>query len=70
MTTQVTVTVNGERVAVSAGASLGGLVEERAGRRAGVAAALNENVVPRAAWDTTPVGDGDRIEVVTAVQGG
>ena len=69
-TTQIRVTINGERVSVPAGSSLGVLVEDRAGRRAGVAAALNDDVVPRTAWDTTRVGEGDRIEVVTAVQGG
>lgn len=67
---QVTVTINGGQVRVPNGRSLGGLVDEYAGRRAGVAAALNDNVVPRTAWDTTRIGEGDRIEVVTAVQGG
>jgi len=36
----------------------------------GVAAALNDSVVPRSEWKTTPVRDGDRIEIVRAVQGG
>jgi sulfur carrier protein len=36
----------------------------------GVAAALNGEVVRRSAWGSTPLADGDQVEVVTAVQGG
>ena len=36
----------------------------------GVAAAVNEAVVPRSQWRGTLLGDGDRVEVLTAVQGG
>jgi sulfur carrier protein len=36
----------------------------------GVAAALNETVVPRTQWSATALSDGDRVEVLTAVQGG
>jgi sulfur carrier protein len=36
----------------------------------GVAAAVNETVVPRAQWATTALAEGDRVEVLTAVQGG
>lgn len=36
----------------------------------GVAVALNGEVVPRAAWSGTPLRDGDRVEVLTAAQGG
>jgi sulfur carrier protein len=36
----------------------------------GVAAAVNDEVVRRACWDSTPVADGDIVEVITAVQGG
>ena len=36
----------------------------------GVAVALDDAVVPRGAWRTTTVRPGDRVEVVTAVQGG
>ncbi|NUL34928.1 sulfur carrier protein ThiS, partial [Streptomyces lunaelactis] len=31
---------------------------------------VNESVVPRSQWAGTPLGDGDRVEVLTAVQGG
>jgi sulfur carrier protein len=36
----------------------------------GVAAAVNGEVVPRRSWPAMLVRDGDRVEVVTAVQGG
>jgi sulfur carrier protein len=38
--------------------------------RTGVAVALNEIVIPRIQWDTKMVHEGDRIEIVHAVQGG
>ncbi|HTA09982.1 MAG TPA: sulfur carrier protein ThiS, partial [Streptosporangiaceae bacterium] len=36
----------------------------------GVAAAVNGDVIRRAAWAATPLSDGDEVEVLTAVQGG
>ncbi|MEV4105180.1 sulfur carrier protein ThiS [Nonomuraea sp. NPDC049649] len=36
----------------------------------GVAVAVNDEVVTRSAWETTPLRDSDRVEVLTAVQGG
>jgi len=38
--------------------------------RPGIAVALNERVVPRRELENTPVNDGDRVEVIHAVQGG
>lgn len=38
--------------------------------RPGMAVARNEVVVPRARWVETPLAEGDRIEIITAVQGG
>lgn len=40
------------------------------GHDTGVAVAVNGAVVPRSAWATTALRDGDAVEVVTAVQGG
>jgi sulfur carrier protein len=39
------------------------------GRR-GVAVALNDVVVPHAAWPAQPLADGDRVLVIQATQGG
>ena len=36
----------------------------------GVAAALDGEVVPRGKWATTPVREGQQVEVLRAVQGG
>lgn len=36
----------------------------------GIAVALNGEVVPRSAWDATDLRPGDRVEVLTAAQGG
>lgn len=64
------VSVNGEARDVAAGTTLEALVATLTAAPSGVAAALNETVVPRARWSTTALTDGDRVEVLTAVQGG
>lgn len=64
------VSVNGQSRAVVSGTTLDLLVAELTAAPSGVAAALNETVVPRSQWAGTPLGDGDRVEVLTAVQGG
>ena len=38
--------------------------------RGGIAVAVGDRVVPRARWAETALANGDRIEVVTAAQGG
>ncbi|WP_406248151.1 sulfur carrier protein ThiS [Streptomyces anulatus] len=66
----VSVSVNGEVRAVPAGTGLDALVATLTPARSGVAAAVNESVVPRGQWAATTLGEGDRVEVLTAVQGG
>lgn len=66
----LTVLVNGERRLIAPGTALDALVRTLATSPSGVAAALNETVVPRARWTTTALAEGDRVEVLTAVQGG
>lgn len=39
-------------------------------RDRGVAVAVAAEVVPRTAWPTTVLSDGDEVEVLVAVQGG
>ena len=36
----------------------------------GIAVAVNGEVVPRSAWEATGLQPGDRVEVLTAAQGG
>lgn len=66
----VSLSVNGEAREIPGGLTLDRLVATLSQAPAGVAAAVNEIVVPRTQWPTTPLGDGDRVEVLTAVQGG
>ncbi|RLP83495.1 sulfur carrier protein ThiS [Micromonospora sp. BL4] len=63
-------TVNGSGRSVLGGASVADLVSEVAPQQRGVAVAVNGEVVPRAGWSTTVLRDGDRVEVLTAAQGG
>ena len=66
------VVVNGTPRDVEAGTTVADLVEEMAGtpHAKGVAAALNGAVVPRGRWRLLELQDGDRVEILTAVQGG
>lgn len=64
------VIINGERRPLADGATVAEAVRLITAATSGVAAAVNDEVVSRAAWTTTPVADGDRVEVLTAVQGG
>ncbi|WP_344293535.1 sulfur carrier protein ThiS [Streptomyces synnematoformans] len=63
-------TVNGTARRVAAGLALDALVATLTTAPGGVAAAVNEDVVPRGSWPTTTLDDGDRVEILTAVQGG
>lgn len=66
----MTVSINGEAREITEGLTLDRLVASLTAAPSGVAAALNETVVPRSRWTTTALADGDRVEVLTAVQGG
>ncbi|MFI6337435.1 sulfur carrier protein ThiS [Streptomyces sp. NPDC050535] len=70
MSVLVSVLVNGERRRIAAGTALDTLVAALTPAPSGVAAALNETVVPRGRWSSTSLSEGDRVEVLTAVQGG
>ncbi len=67
-----TVRVNGTDRPVPAGTTVHALVEGSTQphliRYAAVA--RNGEVVPRSAWDTTTVADGDHFELLSAAQGG
>jgi sulfur carrier protein len=66
----VQVKLNGEPRELPAGSSVAQAVAALTAAAAGVAAAVNGEVVPRGAWAATLLRDGDQVEVVTAVQGG
>ncbi|WFE51769.1 sulfur carrier protein ThiS [Micromonospora sp. WMMD1155] len=63
-------TVNGAGRSVPDGTSVADLVRDIVPEQRGVAVAVNGEVVPRAGWPATALRDGDRVEVLTAAQGG
>ncbi|GAA4922480.1 sulfur carrier protein ThiS [Actinoplanes utahensis] len=63
-------TINGQAQSRPATCSVATLVAELIAAQRGVAVAVNGTVVPRSAWATVDLADGDRIEVLTAAQGG
>ncbi|GAA4611007.1 sulfur carrier protein ThiS [Actinoallomurus liliacearum] len=64
------ITVNGSERDAPEGSSVAGVVASLTEHPTGVAVALNDEVVPRTDWKTTILRESDRIEVLTAVQGG
>jgi sulfur carrier protein len=66
----VNVIVNGEPREVADGATVASVVEIVTEAPSGVAVALNGEIVRRADWAATTVTEADRLEVLTAVQGG
>ena len=62
--------LNGTELQFADGSTLADVVASLTAAHTGVAVALDEAVVPRSSWDTTPVHAGARVEVLTAVQGG
>jgi sulfur carrier protein len=66
----IQVKLNGEPRELPGGTTMAQAVAELTPAAAGVAAAVNGEVVPRGSWGVTLLRDGDQVEVVTAVQGG
>jgi sulfur carrier protein len=66
----VQVLVNGRAREVAARSTVDQVVAAVTDLDSGVAVAVNGEVVPRRGWPATLVGEGDQIEIVTAVQGG
>lgn len=68
--TPVRVWVNGERRELPAGSGVLDALDALGLPRAGVAVAVDGEVVRRVDWPTAVLPDGARVEVLTAVQGG
>jgi sulfur carrier protein len=68
----VIVSVNGEATEIEDGATVAAVVKllDLPGIRRGIAVAVNAEVVPRAEWEERVLAEGERVEVVSAVQGG
>ncbi|HVU35955.1 MAG TPA: sulfur carrier protein ThiS [Opitutaceae bacterium] len=66
-----TIIVNDEPRPLDGAATVAALAAELGvGERKGVAIAVNGGVVPRAHWPAHALGEGDRVLVIRATQGG
>jgi sulfur carrier protein len=70
VTGHIPVVLNGEPRRLPVGATVSDAVTALTRHARGVAVAVNGEVVPRAAWPAAALSPGDRVEVLTAVQGG
>ncbi len=70
MTAQIGVEVNGERRQVPQGACVAELLALIGLAAPKVAVERNLEIVPRSAWATTPLAEGDRLEIVHFIGGG
>lgn len=66
----VRVRVNGEDLRLEEGASVSGLLERLKVSTPRVAVERNREIVPKAAYASTPLAEGDILEVVEFVGGG
>lgn len=66
----IAVRINGQDVELPPGSPLSAAVDLLTTATRGVAVAVNDEIVPRAMWSRHEIADGDRIEIVTAKQGG
>lgn len=64
------VTVNGEEQDLGSQMTVGSLVAAYRFNPKHVAVEVNGELVPRRAYDTSPLREGDRVEIVTLVGGG
>ncbi len=64
------VIINGEHRELAPRTTVAAVVRSLTEATSGVAVAVNDEVVPRASWTETEVTENDRVDVLTAVQGG
>jgi len=62
--------VNGDDLKVPCGCTVQDLLVRLECRSRRVAVALNRDIVPRSAFGSTPLTEGDRVEILEAVGGG
>ncbi len=68
----MTIELNGKPLQLSDRATVAEAVDRAgaAAERRGIAVAVDGEVVPRSAWHSTELSDGQQVEVVGAIQGG
>lgn len=66
----VEVVVNGEPRSLPADSTVGSLLDSLGLGHDGIAVAVDRQIVPRSALDTTPLSAGSTIEIIRAVGGG
>jgi len=64
------ITLNGERCELADGTTLVTFISARTGSTRGSAVVVDDEVVPRGSWADYRLRDGQRVELITAVQGG
>lgn len=65
------IVMNGKEKEIPDGTTLATLLQDsQADQMEGVAVAINSAVVPRRRWSEVVLHDGDKVEVIHAVQGG
>ena len=62
--------LNGAARELAEGTTLTALIEAHAGSTRGSAVVVDDEVVPRGDWPTYTLRAGQRVELITAVQGG
>lgn len=62
--------VNNEDREITEGCNVATLVSDAMGQTAGIAVAINDRIVRRAAWEETPVKEGDAVVIIKAAYGG
>jgi thiamine biosynthesis protein ThiS len=64
------ITVNGKVMDVQSGLSVEGLLAELGVPRQYTAVAVNRDITPKSAYASTPLAEGDRVEIVRPMGGG
>lgn len=64
------IVVNGEKVELADGATVGQLAEKQNLPEKGVAVAVNNDMVPRTEWNNRTLNEGDDVIIIRAVCGG
>ncbi len=66
----MTIVVNGDERRLASGTTVADVVVALGRGERGIAVAVNGEVVPRRSWPGRALIDADRVEVLTAAQGG